>query len=279
MRINRQIAWLAAVGAMVSVQFGATQAKALFSAVGATGATALRIGLAALLMLAVFRPRVRALSGEQWRRIALYGLAVAAMNLVFYCALASTPLGVCVTVEFVGPLSLALILSRRPLDFLWTALAVVGVALIVPWWRNAGAVPLEGVLLAAGAGVCWALYILATNHVTQIVRATDAAALGMSVATVAVLPFALAAGDVYGFHAGLAGPTLGVAVFSSALPFTLELVALKGLPKKTFSIMLSVEPAIAALCGFLLLGEVLSPLQLVAMVCVIVASVGSSLST
>ena len=277
MKINRQIAWLAAIGAMVSVQVGATQAKVLFSVVGAAGATALRIGIAALLMLAVFRPRIRTLSAEQGRRICLYGLAVAAMNLVFYYALAATPLGVCVTVEFVGPLSLALILSRKPLDFLWTALAVAGVVLIVPWAQQGGDVPLRGVLLAAAAGVCWAFYILATNHVTKITRATDAATLGMSVAALAVLPVALVDGGVFAFHPGILLPTLGVAVFSSALPVTLELVALKGLPEKTFSITLSVEPAIAALCGILLLGETLSPLQLVAMLCVIVASVGSTL--
>ena len=132
MKVNRQIAWLAAIGAMVSCQVGATQAKALFAVVDTAGATFLRVGISALLMLILFRPGIGRITREQWKRIILYGLSVAAMNFIFYCALRTTPLGICVTVEFVGPLSLALIFSRKPLDFLWTALAVAGIALIVP---------------------------------------------------------------------------------------------------------------------------------------------------
>lgn len=276
MKINRQIAWLAAIGAMVSCQVGATQAKALFAVVDTAGATFLRVGISALLMLILFRPRIGQITREQWKRIVLYGLSVAAMNFIFYCALRTTPLGICVTVEFVGPLSLALIFSRKPLDFLWTALAVAGIALIVPWTEQTGDVPLTGVLLAATAGVGWAFYILATNHVTKITRATYAAALGMAVAALATLPLALFAGGVLHLTRTATVPALAVAIFSSALPFTLELVALKGLPEKTFSITLSVEPAIAALCGFLFLGETLTPIQLLAMACVIVASIGST---
>ena len=278
MRTNRQICWLAAVGAMVSVQGGASLAKHLFPVVGAAGATLLRVGLAAVLMLLVFRPKVRTLSREQLKRSFLYGLSIIAMNQLFYCALARTPLGIAVTVEFVGPLALALLLSRKPLDFLWTALAVMGILLIVPWTQAHGDLSLAGVLLAAAAGGGWALYILATNHVTRITPTPDAAALGMTVAAVAAIPLALADGGILRLSGNILWPAIGTAVFSSALPFTLELVALKGLSKKTFSITLSVEPAIAALSGLLFLGEHLTVLQLVAMACVMTASVGSTLT-
>lgn len=270
---------LAAIGAMVSCQGGASLAKDLFPCVGANGATTLRVGIAAVLMLAAFRPKIRKLSAEQWKRIVLYGLSVIAMNLVFYHALESVPLGVSVTVEFIGPLSLALIFSRRPLDFLWTALAVVGIVLIVPWSRGTGDAQLSGIIWAIGAGVGWAFYILATNYVTRITDTKDAAPLGMTVAALVSFPFAFASGGIYNFNADIFLPALGVAVFSSALPFTFELIALKGLPEKTFSITLSIEPAIAALSGALILHEVLSPLQLVAMCCVIVASAGSALTS
>lgn len=278
MTISRNIAWLAAVGAMVSCQGGASLAKYLFPVVGPSAATFLRVGIAAVLMLFAFRPKLHRLTTEQWRRIVLYGLSVALMNLVFYHALETVPLGVCVTVEFIGPLALALLFSRRPLDYLWTALAVAGILMIVPWKHSACDVGLNGILWAVGAGVGWALYILATNHVTQITPTHEAAPLGMTVAAIASLPFALCSGGLTAFNSSILLPTLGVATFSSALPFTFELIALKGLPEKTFSITLSVEPAIAALSGFVFLREALTPLQLAAMVLVIVASLGSTLT-
>ena len=277
MQLDRRVAVAASLGAMLSVQGGAAFAKHLFPLVGPDGATLLRIGLAALILLAVFRPRLRAFDRTQGRRVLLYGLALAAMNVTFFHALRLVPLGVAVTVEFVGPLGLALVLSRRAVDVLWAVLAAAGVVLIVPWTGTGGAGFL-GIGLAALAGVFWAGYILATSHVTKVLRAQDAVAAGMSVAALLVLPFAACTGGMAGIGRDALLLGLGVAVFSSAIPFTLELVALKGLPEKTFSIILSLEPAIAALIGFAVLHEVLRPVQLVAMVCVIVASVGSTLT-
>ena len=277
MNVSRRVAVAASLGAMLSVQAGAAVAKHLFPLVGADGASLVRIGLGAFVLLLVFRPRPWALSRTQLARIALYGFVLALMNVTFFYALRLVPLGIGVTVEFVGPLGLALVLSRRAVDALWAVLAAVGVALIVPW-TGAGEVSLAGVGLAALAGLFWAAYILATAHVTRVARAQDAVSLGMAFSAVLVLLLNACTGGLSSIGREALLPGLGVAVFSSAIPFTLELVALKGLPEKTFSIILSLEPAIAALIGFVALQEVLRPVQLVAMACVIVASVGSTLS-
>lgn len=262
---------------MVSYQCGASLAKHLFPQVGAQGATAYRLGLSALMLLLWRRPWRRSGKARDWRALWGYGLSMGAMNLVFYMSLRTIPLGIAVALEFTGPLALALFGSRRLIDFVWIALVVAGLALLLPLQGQARALDPVGVMYALAAGVGWALYILLGKKAGAAYGA-DAVTLGTSIGAMLVIPFGVA-------HAGsaLLSPTLlpyalGVAVLSSALPYSLEMMALTRLPARTFSTLLSLEPAIAALAGAALLSEQLSTLQWVAIVAIIAASAGTALS-
>ncbi|HEY8327947.1 MAG TPA: EamA family transporter [Rhodanobacter sp.] len=267
---------------MVSYQCGASLAKHLFPQVGAQGATAYRLGLSALILLLWRRPWRRSGTGQNtarrdWRALWGYGLSMGAMNLVFYMSLRTIPLGIAVALEFTGPLALALFGSRRWLDFVWIALVVAGLALLLPLRGQMHALDPVGVMYALAAGVGWALYIVLGKKAGAAYGA-DAVTLGTSIGALLAIPFGIA-------HAGsaLLSPTLlpyalGVAVLSSALPYSLEMVALTRLPARTFSTLLSLEPAIAALAGVALLGERLSLLQWLAIVTIIVAAAGTALS-
>ena len=267
---------------MVSYQCGASLAKHLFPQVGAQGATAYRLGLSALILLLWRRPWRRSGTSQDtgrrdWRALWGYGLSMGAMNLVFYMSLRTIPLGIAVALEFTGPLALALFGSRRLLDFVWIALVVAGLALLLPLRGQMHALDPVGVMYALAAGVGWALYIVLGKK-AGAAHGADAVTLGTSVGALLAIPFGIA-------HAGsaLLSPTLlpyalGVAVLSSALPYSLEMVALTRLPARTFSTLLSLEPAIAALAGVALLGEQLSLLQWLAIVTIIVAAAGTALS-
>lgn len=267
---------------MVSYQCGASLAKHLFPQVGAQGATAYRLGLSALILLLWRRPWRRSGTGQDtgrrdWRALWGYGLSMGAMNLVFYMSLRTIPLGIAVALEFTGPLALALFGSRRLLDFVWIALVVAGLALLLPLRGQVQSLDPVGVMYALAAGVGWALYIVLGKQ-AGATHGADAVTLGTSVGALLAIPFGIA-------HAGsaLLSPTLlpyalGVAVLSSALPYSLEMVALTRLPARTFSTLLSLEPAIAALAGVALLGERLSLLQWLAIVTIIVAAAGTALS-
>jgi inner membrane transporter RhtA len=264
--------------AVFSVQGGATIAKGLFPVIGAAGTAAVRIGLSALILLTVFRPPVHRFTAAQWRAVVPYGLSIGVMNLIFYQALARIPLGLAVTLEFVGPLSVAIVSSRRALDGVWVALAAIGIALITPWQSGSTIDPL-GVALALVTGGCWAAYIVLGGRVSKLLTGGVAVATGMSIATLTVLPFALAGGGLPGFVPRLYVAGVALAVLSSALPFTLEMHALGALPGRTFSILMSLEPAVAALCGLVLLGEYLTASQWLAVGLVIAASVGATVTT
>ncbi len=262
--------------AIVSVQGGAAIAKALFPVVGAAGTASLRIGLSALMLLVAVRPRLGQLRAAQWRAVVPYGVALGTMNFLFYCALARLPLGLAVTLEFVGPLLVALAGSRRWLDVLWAVLAGAGIALIAPWGGHG--LDVVGVLLALAAGGCWAVYIVLGGRVAEVLPGNTAVAIGMLFATLAVLPFGLASGQLAGLTPRLLGLGAALALFSSALPFTLEMQALKSLPTRTFSILMSIEPAAAAFCGWLFLHERLTPAQWLAVLLVAGASAGATLT-
>lgn len=262
---------------MVSYQCGASLAKHLFPEVGAQGATAYRLGFSALFLLLWRRPWRRWGGRREWRMVCGYGLAMGAMNLVFYMSLRTIPLGIAVALEFTGPLALALTGSRRVLDFVWIALVMAGLALLLPLRGQLHALDPVGVMYALAAGAGWALYIVLGKRAGAAWGA-DAVTLGTSIGALLVIPFGVA-------HAGTAllSPTLlpyalGVAVLSSALPYSLEMVALTRLPARTFSTLLSLEPAIAALAGAALLGEQLSVLQWLAIATIIVAAAGTALS-
>ena len=263
--------------AIFSVQGGAAIAKGLFPVIGPAGTAAVRIGLSAIILLAIFRPPVHRFTAAQWRAVVPYGVTIGVMNLLFYQALVRIPLGLAVTLEFVGPLAVAIVGSRRALDAVWIALAAIGIALIAPWQRGSAIDPL-GVAIALLTGGCWAAYIVLGGRVSQLLTGGVAVATGMSIAALTVLPFVVAGGGLGSFAPRLYAAGVALAVLSTALPFTLEMNALRVLPGRTFSILMSLEPAVAALCGLVLLGEHLTNAQWAAVGLVIVASVGATVT-
>jgi len=262
-----------ALTAMVSVQIGAALAKEMFASVGALGAVALRVILATLILVAVQRPWRMALSRRELRLVLPYGVALGVMNICFYIALSTIPLGVAVALEFIGPLTVAVEASRRPLDLAWVALALLGIVLIHLPAASTRLDP-RGVLFALAAGACWGLYIVFGKRASAL-GTGRAATLGMIVAALVVLPAGVAAASPAMLDVPLLLRALLVALLSSALPYTLEMFVLKRLPHRIFGILMSVEPAIAALFGLVILGERLSLVQCAAIACVILASLGS----
>ncbi len=267
----------AILGSIVSVQGGAALAKGLFPALGPTGTVGLRVGISAVILLAAFRPGLRRATAEQWRVLIPYGVVLGVMNLVFYQALARIPLGLAVTVEFIGPLGVAVFGSRRAVDVAWVVLAAAGIALIAPW--GGGGADALGVLLALAAGGCWAAYILLGGRISRMIPGGAAVATGMTIAAFIAVPAAVATGGFARLTPALFAAGIGVALLSSAIPYTLEMVALKELPARTFGILMSLEPAVAALAGLVFLHEVLSPRQWLAVLLVIAASTGSTLTS
>ncbi|WP_232630679.1 EamA family transporter [Methylobacterium sp. Leaf118] len=264
----------AVLAAMVSIQTGAAFAKGLFPAIGAAGVSTLRVGFAALILLALWRPWRRRLTGRAIGAVALYGAALGLMNLLFYLSLRTLPLGIAVAIEFTGPLAVALWGSRRPADLAWIGLAVAGLALLLPL-GDAASVDPAGAALALAAGGCWALYIV-FGPAAGRAGGAGAVALGMAVAALVVAPFGIASAgaDLLVPATLLAG--LAVALLSSALPYSLEMFALTRMDRAAFGVLMSLEPALAALAAVPLLGEVPSPLQGFAIICVSAASVGMS---
>ena len=263
--------------AAFSVQGGAAIAKGIFPSIGAAGTAAIRTGLAAIILLAVFRPRVHRFTAEQWRAVVPYGITIGVMNLFFYQALVRIPLGLTVALEFVGPLALAILGSRRALDVIWVVLAMAGIALIAPFEAD-GAIDPVGVVFALLTGACWAAYIVLGGRVSQRLEGGVAVAVGMTIAAVTIMPYALAVGGMEKFALSLLLPCVAMAVLSSALPFALEMKALRLLPSRTFSVLMSLEPVIAALCGLLLLGEHLTRAQWAAVALIVIASAGATSS-
>jgi inner membrane transporter RhtA len=263
---------LVAIG---SVQFGSALARTVFDELGANGITLLRLSVAGVLLMLVVRTRVRRWSRQQWLAAALLGAAMGGMNLVFYQAIKTVPLGVAVTVEFIGPLLLALAQTRRGLDFLWVVLAGGGVALL--GLDGGSDVPLSGLGLALLAGVFWASYIVASARVGRLVPGIDGLAVALVIGALLALPFG-ASGAVHAFtDAGLLAAGVGVAVLSSIVPYGLELAALRRIPTRVFGILMSLEPAAAALAGLLVLGQHLGVRELVALALVSLASLGVTL--
>jgi inner membrane transporter RhtA len=262
---------------MLSFQLGAAVAKQLFPLVGAQGATAMRLGLGALILWVLRRPWRRLAGKQGWASLWGYGVTLGVMNLCFYMALRTIPLGIAVALEFIGPLAIALFGSRRVIDLLWVLLVLVGLALLLPWQANVQALDSIGVLYALAAAVGWASYILLGRRAGAAFGG-DAVAVGSAIGALIVVPVGIA-------HAGaalLAVNTLpfafGVAVLSSALPYSLEMYALTRLPARTVGILVSIEPAMGALLGWIFLNERLDLFQSLAIVAIIVASIGAVFS-
>ena len=273
---QRFIPFLAVLGSVTALGVGTSWAKqALFPVVGAQGTTAVRVGLSALLMLMLWRPWRWRLSRADAQAVALYGAALGAMNLMFYLSLQTLPFGLAVAIEFAGPLAVAIWSSRRAVDFVWVALAIVGLALLLPLGLSGSTLDPLGVLYAVGAAVFWALYIVFGKRAGHL-HAGQSVSLGLLVAALVVVPVGVV-------HAGAAllSPSVllvgvAVAAISSALPISLEMMALKRLPKEAFGIMISMEPAVAALLALALLGERLDTVQWLAIGCIVAASMGSA---
>lgn len=263
--------------AIISVQLGAAIAKTLFPSLGAAATASLRIGLSAIILLAVYRPNLLKITKAQWKIVIPYGLSLGAMNLIFYMAIERIPIGLAVTLEFIGPLVVAVLGSKRALDYLWVVLAGAGIVLIAPWADNG--VDIIGVLYALTAGTLWAAYIVLGGKVSKIMKGGKAVATGMLFATLLILPFGMMSNGFESVTPTFFGLGLALALLSSAIPFTLEMKALGQLPARTFSILMSLEPAAASICGLLFLQEYLTVNEVIAVVCVIVASAGSTLTS
>jgi inner membrane transporter RhtA len=266
---------LLVLASIASVQLGSAVARTLFDDLGAAGATLLRVGLAALLLLVVVRPRVRTWTRRSWQAAALLGAAMAGMNLVFYLSLRTVPLGVAVTVEFVGPLLLALAQTRRGFDLLWALLAAGGVVLLGA--DPTGDIPLSGLALALLAGLFWAGYILASAHVGQVLPGAGGLAVALAVASLLVLPFGATGASEVLDRPSLLLPAAAVALLSSVFAYGLELVALRSMPTRVFGILMSLEPAAAAVAGLLVLGQQLGGREVAALLLVSLASAGVTL--
>jgi inner membrane transporter RhtA len=266
---------LLVLAAVASVQFGAALAKSLFDEIGPGGTVFLRVLFAAIVLAAIWRPRVAGRAPRDlWLAVA-FGLVLAGMNLAFYAALDRIPLGIAVTFEFVGPLGVAVFGSRRPLDLLWVALAAAGILLLSDLGGGSNLDGL-GVALALLAGACWAAYILIAARVGRAFPGGDGLALAMIVAVAPVAPVGIAdaGGELLVPWVLAAGAAVGV--LSSAIPYALELEALRRLPVGVFGVLMSLEPAVAALAGFVVLGEELASREVAAIVLVIAASAGAA---
>lgn len=263
--------------AMASIQTGASIAKHMFPLVGAPGASALRLGLGALILIVAMRPwRSMPRAGER-RALLLYGVALGCMNLLFYMSLRTVPVGVAVALEFVGPLAVALFGSRRLIDFLWVALAAAGLLLLLPIGTGISDVDPTGAIFALAAGAFWAGYILFGKKAGGDLGA-GSVAWGTIIAAVLVVPVGVADAGSALLNPAILPMALGVAVLSTALPYTLEMMALTRMPTGLFGTLMSIEPAIGAMSGLILLGERLALLQWLAIGAIVAASVGASLT-
>jgi inner membrane transporter RhtA len=276
MRTSRVPAPLLMLAAVISVQLGAAIARTQFEQVGPTGAAQLRLVFGSLILFAVVRPHLRRWTRAQWSASALLGVALAGMNLLIYQAFALIPLGVAVTVEFIGPLVLALVQTRRLLDAVWTLLAFAGVALL--GLESSEGLALAGVAFALAAAVFWVGYIVGTARVGRLLPGVEGLPVAMAIGAVLALPFGAPSAIAGATAAPIVLPVfLAVALLSSAVPYALEMLALQRLSTRVFGVLSALGPAVAALAGLLILGETLGLREVGALLLVSLASVGVTL--
>lgn len=267
---------LLVVAAIASVQVGSSIARGLFDDLSAAGVTFLRLLLAAVILAAVTRPKVRSWTRAAWTAAALLGVAMAGMNLIFYLSLRDVPLGTAVTIEFLGPLLLALVQTRRVIDLLWAGLAAVGVVLL--GLDAGGSASTVGLLLAFVAGLFWAAYIVLSARLGSLVPGTGGLAVSLAIAAVLVLPFGAGGATAVLDHPSLLIGAVVVAMLSSVLSYGLEITALRSIPTRVFGILMSLEPAAAAVAGLLILRQRLGAGEIVALILITLASAGVTLA-
>jgi inner membrane transporter RhtA len=264
--------------AMLSVQIGAALVKGLFPQVGVAGATSLRLAIASLMLLAVWRPWRKLPKARETRSLLIYGVAMGVMNLCFYSALTRIPLGITVALEFTGPLAVAMAASRRAVDFVWVALAALGLVALLPLGLGHAPLSPAGIAFALAAGACWALYIIFGQKAGSL-HGGMTAALGTVIGAIVIIPFGVAQAGAALLDPKLLPVACGVALLSSALPYSLEIFALTRLPTRTFGVLMSGEPALGALSGWCFLHERLSLVQWAAVASIMLASAGSTLTS
>ena len=268
---------------LITLCAGTSLAKGLFPFVGAEGTTTYRLVFSTLLLMAFWRPWRRAWTWADAPILVVFGATLGLMNLLFYNAIKTVPFGLAIAVEFTGPLAVALWSSKKPLDFVWIVLAVAGMGLILPIGNASGAdmqaaaIDSVGIAFALGAGACWAVYIVVGQRVADRIGAF-ATPMGMLVAALLVTPVGISVAGSSLLNPAWMLAGLGIALLSSAIPYSLEMYSLKHLPKQTFSILLSLEPAVGALAGWLVLSEQLSTQQLGAIGLIMAASMGSAMT-
>ena len=263
------------IAAMLCFQLGAVLAKGLFPAVGAAGTTALRMGLSSLILLAVWRPWRMRLKLNEMRVIVMYGLSMGCMNFFFYLSLRSIPLGIAVALEFAGPLALAMAASRRAIDFVWILMAALGLLTLLPLGFGAQPLDTSGVVYGLLAGLFWALYIH-FGRKAGAAHGGQTTALGMVIGALVIVPIGAAEAGAHLLSAAILPAALGVALLSSAVPYSLEMLAMPRLPTRTVGVLMSLDPALGALSGLCFLGERLSWIQWAAIASIMAASAGSA---
>lgn len=270
---------LCVLGSVCSLQFGAAYATTLFPHVGPFATTSLRLSIAGLIILAITRPTLTAWSKQQWIYIIRFGIAMGLMNTFFYAGIDKLPLGTAVTIEFIGPLTLAALLSKNLKDYLWVTLALLGIGLFgLEALTSTHSLDLHGVAFILAAAFFWALYILTSATVGAHVPGTGGLGIAMLIGALPTMPAALAHTPDFITTPTLFTTAIGTALFGSLIPYSLEFYALKILPSHTFGILMSLEPAAAATLGFLLLNQPISSHGTLAIACVMSASIGTTLS-
>lgn len=263
--------------AMASFQAGASIAKTMFPLVGAIGTVTVRIVVGTLILAITMKPwRIRLAPGSR-RALLIYGLSLGLMNLCFYLALSRIPLGITVALEFSGPLAVAVFTSRRPLDFCWILMALGGLLLLLPMGHQGNPLDQVGMLYALAAGACWALYIIFGRE-AGAAHGAHTVLLGCVISSILVGPIGVATVGAALWSRAVLLPGLAVAILSTALPYTLEMIALTRLPARTFGILMSGDPALAAFFGLVFLHERLSPMQWIAILLIIGASIGTTVN-
>jgi inner membrane transporter RhtA len=265
----------ALLAAMVCFQLGATLAKGLFPIVGAGGTAALRLAIAALILLAVWRPWHLRFTQRQLGIVIVYGVAMGWMNFFFYLALSYIPLGITMALEFTGPLGIALFASRRPVDFLWILLAALGLIALLPLGLGGAPLSALGVIYALAAGMCWALYILFGRR-AGAAHGGQITSWGTVTGALVIVPIGFAHSGTQLLSPAILPMAAGVAVLSSALPYSLEMFAMPRIATRTFGVLMSLNPALGALSGLIFLGESLTLIQWTAIASIVAASAGSA---